>query len=105
VDSKTFLSAYYDNRGQHSNITTEDVSRAIKWQPPDLNIPLHKAFQLIINIDTHSLHSRGANALSLAGYLVTQIQKMGWWRRATFKEYVHEKLACFLEGMTTSMKK
>jgi hypothetical protein len=53
----------------------------------------------------HSLRSGGANALSLAGYSDTQIQKMGRWRGATFKEYIHEELACFLEGMSTSMKK
>ncbi len=53
----------------------------------------------------HSLCSRGTNALSLAGYLYTQIQKMGCWRGATFKEFIREELACFLEGMSTSMKK
>ena len=29
---------------------------------------------------------------------------MGWWRGATFKEYIHEELACFSEGMSTKMK-
>jgi hypothetical protein len=53
----------------------------------------------------HSLRSGGANALSLAGYSDTHIQKMGHWRGATFKEYIHVELACFLEGMSTSMKK
>jgi hypothetical protein len=53
----------------------------------------------------HSLRSGGANALSLAGYSDTQIQKMGRWRGATFKEYIHEELTCFSEGMSTSMKK
>jgi hypothetical protein len=53
----------------------------------------------------HSLCSSGANAFSLAGYLDTQIQKMGCWWGATFKEYIHEELACFTEGMPTSMKK
>ena len=60
---------------------------------------------LIDRIDTHSLRSGGTNALSLAEYSDTQIQKMGCWRGATFKEYIHEELACFLEGMSTSMKK
>jgi hypothetical protein len=27
------------------------------------------------------------------------------WRGATFKEYIQEELACFSEGMSTSMKK
>ncbi len=47
----------------------------------------------------------GAHALSLAGYSDTQIQKMGRWGGATFKEYIHEELACFLDGMSKSMKK
>ncbi len=51
-------------------------------------------------IDTHLLRSGGANALSLAGYLDTQIQKMGRWQGATFKEYIREELAGFLEGMS-----
>jgi hypothetical protein len=51
------------------------------------------------------LHCRGTNALSLASYLDTQIKKMGRWCGTTFKEYIREELACFLEGMSTSMKK
>jgi hypothetical protein len=30
---------------------------------------------------------------------------MGRWCGATFKEYIREELACFLDGMSTSMKK
>ncbi len=30
---------------------------------------------------------------------------MGRWRRATFKEYIREELACFSEGMSRSMKR
>ena len=56
-------------------------------------------------VDTHSLRSGGVNALSLSGYSDTQIQKMGWWWGATFKEYIREKLACFSKGMSKSMKK
>ena len=56
------------------------------------------------HIDTHSLRSGGANALSLSGYSDAQIQKMGRWRGATFKEYIREELACFSKGMSTSMK-
>jgi hypothetical protein len=43
-------------------------------------------------------------ALTLLGYSDTQIQKMGRWRGATFKEYIREELACFSEGMSKSMK-
>ncbi len=53
----------------------------------------------------HSLRNGGTNALSLVGYLDTQIQKMGCRWGAAFKEYIYEELACFSEGMSTSMKK
>ncbi len=50
------------------------------------------------------MHSGGANALALAGYLDTQIQKMGRWRGATFKEYIMEELACYARGISCDMK-
>jgi hypothetical protein len=59
----------------------------------------------IERIDTHSLQSGGANVLALSGYSDTQIQKMGWWKGATFKEYIREELACYSTGMTTNMKR
>ena len=34
-----------------------------------------------------------------------QIQKMGWSKGATFKEYIREELACYLAGMSSSMKR
>jgi hypothetical protein len=43
---------------------------------------------LIKRIDMHSLRSGEANALSLAGFSDTKIQKMGRWCGATFKEYI-----------------
>ena len=104
ADSKTFLSAYYDDSGKRSDVTNEDVSRAIKSAATVLEYPTAKGIP-IDRIDTHSLRSGGANALSLAGYSDTQIQKMGRWRGATFKEYIREELACFSEGMSRSMKR
>jgi hypothetical protein len=68
-----------------------------------LDYPIAKGIP-IERIDTHSLRSGGANSLSLAGCSDTQIQKMGWWQGATFKEYVREELALFSEGMSTKMK-
>jgi hypothetical protein len=41
----------------------------------------------------------------LAGFSDTQIRKLGRWRGATFKEYIHEELACFSKGMSIQMKK
>ena len=34
-----------------------------------------------------------------------QIQKMGQWRGATFKEYIREELACYTRGMSRDMKR
>ncbi len=34
-----------------------------------------------------------------------KFKMMGRWRGAIFEEYIREELACFLEGMSTSMKK
>jgi hypothetical protein len=103
ADAKTFLSVYYDDMGKRSDVTNEDVSRALKSAATVLDYPTAKGVP-IDRIDTHSLQSGGANALSLAGYSDTQIQKMGWWRGATFKEYIREELACFSEGMSCSRK-
>ena len=78
VDTKTFLSAYYDDKGQRGDITNEDVSKALKAAATVLEYPTAKGIP-IDRIDTHSLRSGGANALSLSGYSDTQIQKMGRW--------------------------
>jgi hypothetical protein len=58
----------------------------------------------IDGIDMHSLRSGGANALALSGYSNTQIQKMGRWKGATFKEYIMEELVCYSTGMSSNMK-
>ncbi len=104
ADSKTFLSAYFEEGRKQADVTNEDISKAIKCAGSALEYPTKKGIP-IARLDTHSLRSRGAKALSLAGYSDTQIQKMGPWRGATFKEYIWEELACFLDGMSTSMKK
>ena len=69
-----------------------------------LDYPISRGIP-VLRIDTHSLQSRGANALVLSGYLDTQIQKMGQWKGATFKEYIREELACYSAGMSTNMKR
>jgi hypothetical protein len=86
IQQLSFL-VYYYGHDQRSNITNKDVSRAIKALANDLEYPTAKGIP-INQINTHSLHSRGANALFLVGYLDTQLQKMGWLRGATFKEYL-----------------
>ncbi len=100
---KTFLSAYYPEAKRHSNITNKGITIALKWAATVLDYPIAKEIP-IDRIDTHSLRSGGANALSLAGFSDTHIQKMGQWRGATFKEYIREELASFSEGMSTKMK-
>jgi hypothetical protein len=55
----------------------------------------------IDRIDTHSLRSGGANALSLARYSDTQIQKMGRWRGAVQANI--ENLYIRSYGQTTSV--
>jgi hypothetical protein len=74
--SKTFLLAYYVGKGKHKDITNKDVSKASKVAATALDYPAVKGIS-INRIDTHSLQSGGANALLLAGYSDTQIQKMG----------------------------
>ena len=78
ADTKTFLSAYYDDKGQRGDITNKDMSKALKAAATVLEYPTAKGIP-IDRIDTHSLRSGGANALSLSGYSDTQIQKMGRW--------------------------
>jgi hypothetical protein len=99
ANSKTFLLAYYDDKKKRGDVTNKDVSKALKAAPVVLNYPMAKGIP-VDRINTHLLQSGGANALSLAGYLDTQIHKMGRWRGATFKEYIREELACFSEGMS-----
>ena len=76
----------------------------IKWAGTELDYPGTKGIP-IDRLDTHSMRSGGANALALSGYLDREIQKMGRWRGATFKEYIREELACFSEGMSKDMKR
>ncbi len=67
-----YLLAYHDD----GNITNEDISRALKVVATAFDYPNAKGIP-IDQMDTHSLCSRIANALSLAGYLDTQIQIKG----------------------------
>ncbi len=101
--SKTFLSTFWMD-GVKFDVTAEHISRALKSAVGELQYPTCKGIP-IERINTHSLRSGGANALALAGYSDTQIQKMGPWRGATFKEYIREELACYATGMSNDMKR
>ena len=54
ANSKTFLSAHYDDKGQCSDITNEDVSKALKAASTVLDYPTAKGIP-VDHIDTHSL--------------------------------------------------
>jgi hypothetical protein len=85
-------------------VTAENMTHTLKMAALALHYPEMKGIPIDC-IDTHSLRSRGANALALARYSNTEIQKMGWWKGTTFKEYIHEELACFSTGMSKDMKR
>ncbi len=85
-DSSTFLLAYFVD-GKRKDVTAEDVSKVLKYAAACLDYPGKKGIP-VDRIDTHLLRCRGANALALAGYSDTQIQKMGRWKGKTFKEYI-----------------
>jgi hypothetical protein len=102
ADSSTFLSAFFVGRARF-DVTDNDIRLSLKQAARALQYPEQKGIP-IDRVDTHSLHSGGANALSLAGFSDREIQKMGRWRSATFKEYIREELACFSEGMSQQMK-
>ena len=101
-DSSTFLSAFFVDQARF-DVTDKDMRFSLKQAAKALQYPEQKGIP-IDRIDTHSLRSGGANALSLAGFSDREILKMGRWRSATFKEYIREELACFSEGMSTKMK-
>ena len=103
VTKRTIISAYYYG-GKRFDVTAEHINAALKMAARALEYPILKGIP-IKRINTHSLRSGGANALALSGYSDTQIQKMGRWHGATFKEYVHNELACFSTGMSSNMKK
>ena len=61
----------------------------------------------LARIDTHSLRSGGACALSLAGYKAHQIMKMGRWapKSTAFMEYIQQQLSTFSAGMSSKMSR
>ena len=101
---KTWLSAYWDADNIRYNITDEDIRENVEWASGKLDYHCTRGIP-VCNVDTHSLRSGGAMALALSGYSDTQIQKMGRWKGASFKEYIHEDLACYSKGMSKDMKR
>jgi hypothetical protein len=102
INIMTNLSTYY-KYGSPFEVTAERISKAFKHTAAALKYPTRKGIPTAL-VDTHSLQCGGANALTLSGYFNTQIQKMGHWRGATFKEYVRENLSIFSSRMSWDMK-
>ncbi len=100
---KTLLSAFF-HKGTRYDICGKDVSKGLKLAATILQYPSTWGIP-IDRIDTHSLQSGGENALALSGYLDTQIQKMGHWKGAMFKEYIREHLACPAKRTSTGFYK
>jgi hypothetical protein len=71
----TLLLAVHQNNIR-SDVTGEDISKGLKMAATLLQYPSTRGIP-IVQIDTHSLQSGGANALALSGYTDTQIQKWG----------------------------
>lgn len=97
------LSTYFVNSSRHY-VTQEDMSKHLKLAATMLDYHTTKNIP-IDRVDTHSLRSGGANALSLLGYSDRHIMKMGRWRTATFMEYIREDLSRFSEGMSRNMRR
>jgi len=91
------------NGGCQFDVNDNDIRQALKFAAAELDYPERGI--PIDRVDTHSLRSGGANALSLAGYADRAIQKMGRWRSSTFLEYISDQLSAFSKGMSTSMSK
>jgi hypothetical protein len=73
----TVLLAVFAN-SSYADLTDRNISTALKIAALVLDY-LSRGFP-IDRIDTHSLHSGGANVLLLVGYSDRQIQKMGRWK-------------------------
>jgi hypothetical protein len=101
-DQKALLLAIYVE-GVSYDVTGDDISKGLKMAATLLNYPPTRGIP-IKRVDTHSLRSGGANALAMSGCSDTQIQKMGRWKGAMFKEYIREELACYSAGMSSKMK-
>ena len=85
----SFLSTFY-HEGKRGDVIGEDISKALKMAAILLEYPETQGIPIAF-VDMHSLRCGGANALALSGYSDTQIQKMGRWRGASFKEYIREQ--------------
>ncbi len=92
ADGKTLLSSFF-HQGACYNVCGNDMSKGLKLSATIIQYPATQGIPIEC-IDTHSLQSGGANALALLSNSDTQIQKLGHWKGATYREYICEELAC-----------
>ena len=97
------FSVFFTTREMSTMSLVKTLAKGLKMAATLLEYPETRGIPIEL-IDTHSLRCGGANALALSGFSDMQIQKMGRWRGATFKEYIREQLTCYSEGMPTKMK-
>ena len=102
TNRNAFLCSYWDVVGR-GDVTDSNIRYAVKFAAtalkyPERGIPIDR-------IDTHSLRSGGACALSVAGYKEMDIMKMGRWapKSTSFMEYIQQQLSTFSKGMSTAM--
>ncbi len=99
----TYLSTNFTSPTSRHEMTDKYIRSSLKLAAFALQYPARCGIPIDC-IDTHSLCRGGANALALNGYSGREIQKMGRWRSATFKEYAREELHCYTAGMSTKMR-
>ena len=98
------LCAFWDKFGK-GDVTDNMVRFAIKHAAAALDYPSRGI--KIERVDTHSLRSGGACALSKAGRKPHEIMKQGRWAPTSlsFMEYLQEQLTSFSAGMSSEMSK
>ena len=72
TDGEEYLSAFQNEKGQVQQVIAGDISKALKKAAEEKEYPARRGIPIKL-IDTHSMMSRGANALSLSGYQEHQI--------------------------------
>lgn len=102
-DPNTLINAFWDRVGRGS-VTHDNISFAVKFAASALRYDTERNIDLR-RIDTHSLRSGGACALSLSGHKDREIMKMGRWAPTStcFMEYIQSQLSEFSVGMADKM--
>ena len=93
--TKTTIILSYFNEGRRYSVTSNHVSSALKLAAGTLKYPIIKGIP-IERVNTHSLRSGGANALALARYSDTHIQKNGSLAQGHVKRICREGASVLL---------